>query len=48
MRFIIGVDGSPRSLDAVRLVGRLADPAADAVAGCFSPAGLEQIGRAHV
>lgn len=37
MRYLIGVDGSPKSLEAVRLVGRLADPARDAVAICFSP-----------
>ena len=42
MRYLIGVDGSPKSLEAVRLVGRLADPAADAVAVCFSPLELER------
>jgi nucleotide-binding universal stress UspA family protein len=42
MRFLIGVDGSAKSLDAVRLVGRLADPASDAVAVCFSPLELER------
>lgn len=42
MRYLIGVDGSPKSLEAVRLVGRLADPDADAVAICFSPLELER------
>ncbi len=42
MRYLVGVDGSQRSLDAVRLVGRLADPAVDAVAVCFSPMELER------
>ena len=42
MRYLIGVDGSPKSLEAVRLVGRLADPARDAVAICFSPLELER------
>lgn len=42
MRYLIGVDGSPKSLEAVRLVGRLVDPAADAVAICFSPLELER------
>jgi nucleotide-binding universal stress UspA family protein len=42
MRYLIGVDGSPKSLDAVRLVGGLVDPASDAVAVCFSPLELER------
>lgn len=42
MRYLVGVDGSPMSLDAVRLVGRLMDPAGDAVAVCFSPLELER------
>jgi len=42
MRYLIGVDGSPKSFEAVRLVGRLADPARDAVAICFSPLELER------
>lgn len=42
MRYLIGVDGSPKSLEAVRLVARLVDPAADAVAICFSPLELER------
>lgn len=42
MRFLIGVDGSPKSLEAVRLVGRLANPAADSVAVCFSPLELQR------
>ena len=42
MRYLVGVDGSPKSLDAVRLVGRLADPAGDSVAIGFSPLELER------
>jgi len=42
MKYLIGVDGSPKALEAVRLVARLADPAADAVAICFSPLELER------
>jgi nucleotide-binding universal stress UspA family protein len=42
MRILIGIDGSPKSLDAVRLVGRLACPQADALAFFFSPAELER------
>lgn len=42
MRILIGIDGSPKALDAVRLVGRLACPTADAVAFFFSPAELER------
>lgn len=42
MRYLIGVDGSLRSFDAVRLVGQLVDPASDTVAVCFSPLELER------
>ena len=42
MRYLIGVDGSPKSLEAVRLVGRIMDPANDAVAICFSSLELER------
>lgn len=42
MRILIGVDGSAASLDAVRLVGRLVNPAADVVAAYFSPLELEK------
>lgn len=42
MRILIGVDGSTASLDAVRLVGRLVNPAADVVAAYFSPLELEK------
>lgn len=42
MRYLVGVDGSGPSLEAVRLVGRLADPATDSVAVCFSPVELER------
>jgi len=42
MRYLIGVDGSPKSLEAVRFVGRIMDPAADVVAICFSPLELER------
>jgi len=42
MRILIGVDGSPQSLDAVRFTGRLVDPARDAVAVYFSPLELEK------
>jgi nucleotide-binding universal stress UspA family protein len=42
MRILIGVDGSPMSLDAVRLVGRLVNPTVDAVAVYFSPLELER------
>ena len=42
MKILIGVDGSPVSLDAVRLVGRLVDPKQDDVAIYFSPLELEK------
>ncbi|NQW47220.1 MAG: universal stress protein [Planctomycetes bacterium] len=42
MKILIGVDGSASSLDAVRLVARLVDPAADAIAVYFSPLELEK------
>jgi nucleotide-binding universal stress UspA family protein len=40
MKVLIAVDGSPASLDAAALAGRLIDPAADEVAIYFSPAEL--------
>ncbi len=42
MKVLIGVDGSPLSLDAVRLVGRLIDPSRDELAIYFSPLELEK------
>ena len=42
MKVLIGVDGSPLSLDAVRLVAKLIDPARDEVAIYFSPMELER------
>ena len=42
MKFLIGVDGSASSLDAVRMAGRLVDPARDEVAVYFSPMELER------
>lgn len=42
MRILIAVDGSPKSLDAVRLAGRLADPSRDELAVYFSPLELER------
>ena len=42
MKILIGVDGSPTSLEAVSLVGRLIDPRADEVAIYFSPAELQR------
>lgn len=42
MKILIGVDGSQASLDAVRMAGRLLDPAEDAVAIYFSPLELEK------
>ena len=49
MRFLIGVDGSASSLDAVRMVARLVDPARHSVAVYFSPMELEKrlIGRSR-
>lgn len=49
MRILIGVDGSPAALEAVRFVGRLVDPANDAVAIYFSPLELERklLGRSR-
>ena len=40
MKILMAVDGSPASLDAVSLAGRLLDPAVDEVAIYFSPAEL--------
>jgi len=42
MKVLIGVDGSPLSLDAVRMVARLIDPNRDEVAIYFSPTELER------
>jgi nucleotide-binding universal stress UspA family protein len=42
MNFLIGVDGSAASLDAVRLAAGLVDPARDAVTIYFSPLELEK------
>lgn len=42
MKILIGVDGSPTSMEAVTLVGRLIDPRADEVAIYFSPAELQR------
>lgn len=49
MKILIGVDGSPSSLDAVRMAGRLVDPARDEVAIYFSPMELEKrlLGRSR-
>ena len=49
MRILIGVDGSASSLDAVRMAGRLVDPARDDVAVYFSPMELEKrlLGRSR-
>ena len=49
MKILIGVDGSASSLDAVRMVGRLIDPARDEVAIYFSPMELEKrlLGRSR-
>lgn len=49
MKMLVAVDGSPKSLDAVRLVGRLCDPASDAVAVYFSPLEIQRqlAGRPH-
>ncbi|MFM8890209.1 MAG: hypothetical protein ACKOTB_01070, partial [Planctomycetia bacterium] len=49
MRILIGVDGSPSSLDGVRSVARLIDPAVDEVAVYFSPMELEKrfLGRSR-
>jgi nucleotide-binding universal stress UspA family protein len=49
MKILVAVDGSTKSLDAVRLVGRLVDPAADTVAVYFSAAELERQlpGKSH-
>jgi hypothetical protein len=37
MRILVAVDGSAAALDAVRMVARLVDPAADGMALYFSP-----------
>lgn len=42
MKVLIGVDGSQASLDAVRMAGRLLNPATDQVAVYFSPLELEK------
>jgi nucleotide-binding universal stress UspA family protein len=42
MKILIAVDGSQSSLDAVRMTGRLLDPAKDHVAVYFSPMELEK------
>jgi len=42
MKVLIGVDGSPLSLDAVRMVGQFIDPSQDEVAIYFSPSELER------
>ena len=42
MKVLIGVDGSPLSLDAVRVVGHIIDPSEDQVAIYFSPTELQQ------
>jgi nucleotide-binding universal stress UspA family protein len=42
MKILVGVDGSAASLDAVALVGRLANPAVDRIAVYFSPLELEK------
>jgi len=49
MKILIGVDGSAASLDAVRMVGRLIDPARDQAAIYFSPMELEKglLGRSR-
>ena len=49
MKILIGVDGSPASLDAVRFTSRFVDPTRDAVAIYFSPLELEKklLGRSH-
>jgi nucleotide-binding universal stress UspA family protein len=49
MKILIGVDGSPSSLDAMRMAGRLVDPSRDEVAVYFSPMELEKrlLGRSR-
>ena len=49
MKILIGVDGSASSLDAVRMAGRLVDPARDQIAVYFSPMELEKrlLGRSR-
>ena len=42
MRMLIAVDGSKPALDAVRMAGRLLDPATDLVALYYSPRDLEK------
>lgn len=42
MKVLIGVDGSPASMEAVSFVGRLVDPGRDEVAIYFSPAELQR------
>ena len=49
MKILLGVDGSASSLDAVRMAGRLVDPARDQIAVYFSPMELEKrlLGRSR-
>ena len=49
MKILIGVDGSAASLNAVRMVSQLVDPARDQVAVYFSPMELEKrlLGRSR-
>ena len=49
MKILIGVDGSAASLDAVRMVSQIVDPARDQVAVYFSPMELEKrlLGRSQ-
>lgn len=42
MKILIGLDGSPKSLDAVRLVGRLIDPRTAEIDFYFSPVEMER------
>jgi nucleotide-binding universal stress UspA family protein len=42
MKILVAVDGSPKSLDAMRLVARLVDPTTDTVAVYFSKLELER------
>jgi nucleotide-binding universal stress UspA family protein len=42
MRILVGVDGSAASFNAIRMAGKLLDPAADSVALYYSPLELEK------